>query len=141
MNRRFLRTVELILMVALTAGAACSRADDTTNMTELQRLKSGALDVVLLSRNDAIRHGKDTFTIEFRSPSDGKLVDVGSVRVSANMPMPGMAMFGNIDVQPTNVPGRYAANSDFGMAGTWRMKVEWDGPAGRGAVDFAGSVQ
>jgi hypothetical protein len=140
MNRRFLRTVELILVVALAAGAAC-RADDTTNMTELQRLKSGGLDVVLLSRDEALRHGKDTFTIEFRSTPDGKLVDVGNVRVSANMPMPGMAMFGNIEVQRTNVPGRYTATSDFGMAGTWRMKVEWDGPAGRGAVDFTRSVQ
>jgi len=55
--------------------------------------------------------------------------------------MPGMAMFGNIEVQPANVPGRYTATSDFGMAGTWRMTVEWDGPAGRGSIGFAGSVQ
>jgi YtkA-like len=135
-----LRTVELILALALAAAAACSRADDT-NMIELQRLTSGALDVVLLPRNEAIRHGKDTFIIEFRSTSGGQLIDVGNVRVSANMPMPGMVMFGKLDVVRTDVPGRYTANSDFGMAGTWRIKVEWDGPAGRGAVDFAGSVQ
>ena len=108
-------------------------------MTELLRLKSGTLDVVLLSPDEALRHGKDTFTIEFRT--GGRIVDVGGVRVSANMPMPGMAMFGNIDVQPTSVPGRYTASSDFGMAGTWRMTIEWDGPAGRGSVSFARSVQ
>ena len=130
------------LVVAMAAaGASCRGADDTTTMTELQRLKSGSLDVVLLSHNEALRKGKDTFTIEFRSSPDGKLVNVGTVRASANMPMPGMAMFGNIEVQPTNVPGRYTANSDFGMAGTWRMTVDWDGPAGRGSVGFAGSVQ
>ena len=131
--------VILLVVIGLAAGSACRGVDDATNMNELQRLRSGSLDVVLLSRNDVIRHGKDTFIIEFRS--DGKLVDVGSVRASANMPMPGMAMFGKIEVQPSNVPGRYTANSDFGMAGTWRTTIEWNGPAGRGAINFAGSVQ
>ena len=130
------------LVVAMAAtGASCRGADDTTGMTELQRLRSGSLDIVLLSRNDALHKDKDTFTIEFRSAPEGTLVDVGSVRLSANMPMPGMAMFGKIDVQPARIPGRYTANSDFGMAGTWRMTIEWDGPAGRGTVNFAGSVQ
>ena len=130
------------LVVAMAAtGASCRGVDDTTGMTELQRLRSGSLDIVLLSRNDALHKDKDTFTIEFRSAPEGTLVDVGSVRLSANMPMPGMAMFGKIDVQPARIPGRYTANSDFGMAGTWRMTIEWDGPAGRGTVNFAGSVQ
>ena len=139
MNRRSVLLIGLSLLVAAAVGAACRRADHTTNMIELQRLKSGALDVVLLSRNDALRRGKDTFIIEFRS--DGTLVDVGSVRATANMPMPGMPMFGSIEVQPTNVRGRYTANSDFGMAGTWRITMEWDGPPGRGSVTFLGSVQ
>jgi len=108
-------------------------------MTELQRLKSGALDIVVLSPHGALRHGKDTFTIEFRS--NGNLVDVGSVRTTASMPMPGAAMFGSIDVQRTDVPGRYLANGQFDMAGTWRMTVGWDGPAGKGSVTFSGSVQ
>lgn len=141
-NQRHQRLVllgGLALLIGAGAGSACRRADDATNMTELQRLRSGSLDIVLLSRNDALRHGKDSFTIEFRSA--GKLVDAGRVRVSANMPMPGMAMFGNIEVQPTTVPGRYTANSDFDMAGTWRMTIEWDGPAGRGSISFAGTVQ
>jgi hypothetical protein len=50
-------------------------------------------------------------------------------------------MFGNIDVQRTAVPGRYTANSDFAMAGTWRMKLEWDGPAGKGSVVFSSTAQ
>lgn len=129
----------LLLLVGAGVGSACRRADDTTNMTELHRLRSDSLDIVFLSRNDALRHGKDSFTIEFRSA--GKLVDAGRVRVSANMPMPGMAMFGIIDVQPTSVPGRYAASSDFDMAGTWRMTIEWDGPAGRGSINFVESLQ
>jgi hypothetical protein len=126
----------VVLLVAALQ-LACGGASE--KLTELQRVKSGTLDVVLLSPRDAIRHGKDTFVIEFRS--GGNLVDVGSVRATANMPMPGMAMFGNIDVQRTDLAGRYTANAQLEMAGSWRVRLEWDGPQGKGSVAFAGTVQ
>ena len=130
-----------VLLLALVSGAAASGCGrGTAPLTQLQSAKSGTLEVVLLSDHDAIRHGKDTFVVEFKS-ADGNLVDVGAVRASASMPMPGMPMFGSIDVQRTGVPGRYTAASDFSMAGTWRLSVEWDGPAGRGSVSFSGTVQ
>lgn len=129
----------LAVVLVATAWIGCGRAD--SNLTELQRLRSGGLEIVLLSARGALQHGKDTFTLEFRSASDGNLVDVGVVKVGANMPMPGMPMFGTIDVQPSRVKGRYTATSDFSMAGTWRLTIEWDGPAGRGSVSFAGTVQ
>jgi len=67
--------------------------------------------------------------------------NVGTVKATATMPMPGMPMLGTIDVRRTNVPGRYEANSDFSMAGTWRTTVDWNGPAGQGSVTVAESVQ
>ena len=139
--RRSDATAWSVIFIVATAVAGCSRATDTTTMTELQRLRSETLDIVLLSPRDSLRHGKDAFLVEFKSTSDGNLVDVGHVRATANMPMPGMAMFGNIDVRRTAVPGRYAANSEFEMAGTWRMAIEWDGPSGKGSVAFSGAVQ
>ncbi len=128
----------LLLLVMLLIG--CHRTDEATTGTTLQRLKSGELEVLLLSPRDALRHNSDTFLIEFRSLS-GKLTDVGAVRSSANMPMPGMAMFGNIDVHRTSVAGRYAADAKFEMGGTWRMTIEWEGPAGHGSLSFSQSVQ
>lgn len=125
------------LLLVLTM--ACGGGDAA--LTELQRARAGALQVVLLSDHEALRHGKDSFVIEFRSEPGGALVDVGAVKASASMPMPGMPMFGTIDVQRTDVPGRYAATGEFSMAGTWRVAVEWDGAAGRGSVSFSGSVQ
>jgi hypothetical protein len=125
----------------VSASYGCRRGTDTAHLTAIQTIKSAGIDVVLLSDHDAIRHGKDMFVIEFKSPSNGHLVDVGTVSVTANMPMPGMAMFGTIQVQRTDVPGRYAARSDFGMAGTWRMAVEWDGSGGHGSVTFSGTVE
>jgi hypothetical protein len=93
-----------------------------------------------LSEDGALNQGKDAFVIEFRR-ADGALIDAGTVSTSANMPMPGMTMPGNVQVERTDVPGRYRATGDFGMAGGWQMKVEWNGPAGRGSVAFDGIVQ
>ena len=125
------------MVVTVAAGIGCGAA----NLTELQKVRSGMLDIVLLSPHEGLRHGKDAFVIEFRSTTGGTLIDVGNVKVNANMPMAGTPMFGTVDVQRTDVPGRYDANGEFSMAGTWRIAVEWDGPAGQGSVTFPGSVQ
>lgn len=127
------------ILVAAAAASACGRARET--LTELQRVRSGTIDVVLLSPHEGLRHGKDTFIIEFRSASGGSLIDVGTVRGNATMPMPGMPMFGSIDVQRAEVAGRYTANGEFSMAGTWRVTVEWDGSAGKGSVTVSSAVQ
>ncbi len=81
------------------------------------------------------------FFVEFRRTGTSTRADVGAVRASANMPMPGMVMSGGLQVTPTGTPGRYTATADFGMAGTWQMSIEWDGPAGKGTVSFEGGVQ
>src|SRR6476646_8949867 len=96
-------------LASLAAIPACGRSLDFSRMTELQRVRSVALDIVLLSPRETLRQGKDDFIIEFRSTPGGTLVDVGSVRASATMPMPGMPMFATIDVQRSAVPGRYSA--------------------------------
>ena len=57
------------------------------------------------------------------------------------MAMPGMVMPGNAQVQPSGVTGRYTVTAEFGMAGAWPINIEWEGPVGRGAVTFEGSVQ
>ena len=129
----------LLMLVAVTA-ALPGCGGGAVTLTELQRVRSGTIDVVVLSPRDALRHGKDDFVIEFKS-ADGRLVDVGAVRANASMPMPGMPMFGGISVQPTDVPGRYRADGEFSMAGTWRVMIEWDGSAGKGSVTFSGTVQ
>jgi len=136
MNRRSRGKPWTLILLAVAAAMNCGRA----NLTELQKVKSGMLDVVLLSPRDGLRHGSDSFVIEFRSAS-GELTDVGTVRASASMSMSGTPMMGTINVARTEVAGRYAATSELSMAGTWRMTMQWDGPAGAGSVTFPGSVQ
>ena len=128
-----------LVTAACIAIMGCACSNDAT-LTELHRLKSGTLDIVLLSSRGGLHHGKDSFIIEFRS-ADGTLVDVGDVRGSATMSMPGMPMLGAVDVKRTNVDGRYSADSQLEMAGTWRMTIEWRGSPGQGSVTFAGAVQ
>ncbi|MDO8678617.1 MAG: CusA/CzcA family heavy metal efflux RND transporter [Acidobacteriota bacterium] len=106
----------------------------------VQTVRSGDLEIVLLTPTGTLRTGRNTVTLEFRSPS-GDLVDVGTVRLAANMAMPGMVMSGNVQVQPTGVPGRYAMTAEFGMGGSWPISIEWNGPAGQGSVNFEGAVQ
>ena len=137
--RRVIRTGTVVVVLAAAVfAAACGGSNE--NLKEVQHVRSGDLNVVLLSGDGTLNRGKDAFVIEFRNP-DGSLVDVGTVTTSANMPMPGMTMAGSVQVERSDVPGRYLANGDFGMAGGWQMKIEWNGPAGQGAVSFEGTVQ
>lgn len=119
--------------------AECGKAEDA-KLTELQRVKSGPLDLVLLSPHEVIKHGEDSFVLEFRS-SGGTLVDVGELKASSTMPMPGMPMFGSLDVKKTGVPGRYSVDAKFDMAGTWRTTLQWQGGAGTGSATFSQNVQ
>lgn len=106
----------------------------------VERLHSGNLDILLLSATGTLHQGRNTFSVEFRG-ADGRLIDVGTVRATGNMQMPGMVMSSGLQVQRTAIPGRYEAAAEFGMAGAWHMAIEWDGPAGRGAINFEGTVQ
>jgi len=129
----------LVLCVAVVA-AACT-AGENAPLEEIQRTRSGAVDVVLLSSDAAIRKGLDSFTIEFRA-ADGQLVDVGAVKANATMPMAGMApMAGEVTVQPAGAKGRYSVSSKLSMAGTWRIDVEWNGPAGAGTATLSTAAQ
>jgi hypothetical protein len=138
MSRRAGWSIALAI-VALMAGA-CNRQPESS-MKELQRAKAGALDVVLLSPSDALQQGKSFAILEFHDAS-GTLVDVGTVKVSATMAMAGMSpMIAGTEVKPTPAPGRYEVSTDFSMAGTWQLSVEWDGPQGKGSARFPGTVR
>jgi hypothetical protein len=109
-------------------------------LTTIHEVTAGNLRIVLMSPTGPLKQGRNRYFIEFRSP-DGRLVDVGPVRASAHMSMPGMAMSGGVELVRTRIAGRYEATAEFGMAGAWQMALEWDGPAGRGSVTFQGAVQ
>jgi hypothetical protein len=129
----------LVAVFALTS-ASCRGNSSGSDQIELQRVHSGDLDVVLLSSDGALTHGKDAFTLEFRRGDT--LVDVGTVKAGASMVMAGMApMLGSVFLERGDVPGRYKAETDLGMSGGWRLKLEWDGPAGRGSTTLQATAE
>jgi Cu(I)/Ag(I) efflux system membrane protein CusA/SilA len=136
--------VALVAVISLVVWRTRPGGDEPTAQSAgavVQTVRAGDLDIVLLSPTGTLRQGRNSFTFEFRRTGTTTLVDVGSVRASANMSMPGMVMSGGVQVMPTGVPGRYAATAEFGMAGAWPMSIEWNGPAGQGSVNFQGGVQ
>ena len=128
-----------ILALSLTSGCAGS-SPAGSDQIEIHRTRSGGLDVVLLSNDGSLTHGKDAFTVEFRRGNE--LVDVGTVKGAATMPMAGLpAMLGSVFVDPGDAPGRYTATTDLSMSGGWQLKLEWDGPSGRGTATFEPVVE
>lgn len=125
-----------VLSLAVLLLIGCGGAGESAPLKELQRTRSGDLDVVLLSAGDSLKQGTGAFVIEFRDTS-GTLVDVGTVTVGASMPMAGMApMFGESAVTATPTRGRYDVSSVLNMAGTWRLDVTWNGPRGQGQASM-----
>jgi hypothetical protein len=134
-----LRLLSLLAAMAVTS-AACGGKPAGSDLIELQRQRVGDVDVVLLSEDGTLSHGKDGFTLEFRRGD--ALVDVGIVKAGATMTMAGMApMLGSVFLEKSDIPGRYKAQTDLGMSGGWQLKLEWDGPAGRGTTTFAATAE
>ena len=132
-------SVPLIVAVVL-AGAACSGKSSASDLKELRRVHSGDLDVVLLSSDGNLTHGKDAVTLEFRRGNN--LVDVGTVKVGAAMIMAGMPpMLGSVFLERGDVPGRYKAETDLTMSGGWQLKIDWDGPAGKGSASLQATAE
>ena len=130
--------IAVAAIVVLVTG--CGSAPESS-MKEVQRTKAGGLEVVLLSPSDALSQGKGFAILEFRDGS-GSLVNVGTVKVNATMPMAGMSpMIAGSDVKPTPAPGRYEIATDFSMAGSWQLAIEWDGPKGHGSARMPGTVR
>jgi len=138
----------IVVVVAVGAGAwwmrdrisATPRIEAPTGAV-LQTVRAGDLAITLSNPTGALRTGDNQFRIEFRSARSNQLVDVGDVRLNANMMMPGMAMAGTTSVEKGERPGVYQAAGTFAMSGAWDMTLEWSGPAGRGTAAFKGSVQ
>jgi Cu(I)/Ag(I) efflux system membrane protein CusA/SilA len=130
-----------VILMWRSSGQPGGDAADANPAGVVQTVRGRDLDVVLLSPTGTLRQGRNSFAIEFRQTGTNTLMDVGTVRARASMPMPGMVMSGGLQVSATGVPGRYSVTGDFGMAGAWQMAIEWDGPAGKGSVNFEGGVQ
>jgi Cu(I)/Ag(I) efflux system membrane protein CusA/SilA len=148
-SRRRLVVLVFTVVAFISAGYFLSKsvrrgtgaAESAAGGEVVQTVRAGDTELVLRAPAGVFRRGSNSFTIDFRSLQASALVDAGTVRASASMTMPGMAMTSDIQVRPSGITGRYLGTAEFGMAGSWRFTVEWNGSAGQGSTTFEGKVQ
>jgi len=104
--------------------------------------KTTDLVITLLSESGQWSQGKNTFVLEFRRAATKQPVDVGTVTLTTNMPMPGMApMVAGATLEPDKGPGRYLGTINFPDSGTRQVTITWDGPAGKGSTRLSVPVR
>jgi len=134
---------QLIVVIAIAAGllGAGFATAWSAELKVMQTQKTKDAVVALMSETGQWKPGKNTFVLEFKSPS-GQPVDVGKVTLSASMAMPGMApMVAGATLSPDKAPGRYLGAIEFPDGGTRQVTVTWDGPAGKGSARFSVPVR
>ena len=132
--------IPLLLAALLCASCGYTRSIGT-ELTELQRIRSGGIEVTLLAPTEALKQTRNYCTLEFRTGSDRHLVDVGTVKVRTTMTMAGESMDGFVTEVKHVSRGRYEMQMVMAMTGTWRIAIDWDGAAGPGSATFEAVVR
>jgi hypothetical protein len=112
-----------LTVVALgMAFAACGGKGGGGELKQVSQQRVGDYVVTLLSESGQLKQGPNKYVLEFRKASDNQLVDVGEVKLSSRMPMPGMSdMIGGASATPSGTPGHYNVESNFEMRGKWNF--------------------
>jgi hypothetical protein len=135
------RVIVVMVVVGALVGAGFGTTAWTAELTTIQTQKTKGAVIALKSETGQWKAGKNTFVLEFTSPS-GQPLDAGKVTFSTSMAMPGMApMVAGATLSPDKVPGRYLGTIDFADRGTRQVMVTWDGPAGKGSAKFSVPVR
>lgn len=101
----------------------------------IQSSKTKDVVITLLSESGQWNKGKNSFVLEFISPTNKQPVDAGKVTLSTSMAMPGMpTMIASASLDPDKTPGRYLGTISFQDNGTRQVTITWDGPAGKGSI-------
>ena len=103
--------------------------------------KVNDLTVNFIHPKGELRHADNEVLIEFRDAASGDLVDVGTVKFDLDMNMAGMVMHAGSDIKPTGTPGQYRAKVTPDMAGGWTATLRYEGPRGKGNVNFSVNVK
>lgn len=129
----------LILTALLLSGCNSASAPATK---EIASHNAGDVVISLANGKGELAQGQNSFVIAFRSASKKEPIDPGKVTVESSMAMPGMApMTAPIEIESTEKTGQYAVKGEFGMSGSWRFEVRWDGPSGQGSTSFNSNVR
>ena|SRR5580765_4035127 len=129
----------LIILVLVLSGCKSASIPATK---EIESHNAGDVVISLANEKGELAQGQNRFVIAFRSASKNEPIDPGKVTVESSMAMPGMApMTAPIELESTGKTGQYTVKGEFGMSGSWRFEVRWDGPSGQGSTSFNSNVR
>jgi hypothetical protein len=135
------RAMAVMAVATVLVGGELATTAWTAELKVMQTQKTKDAVIALKSETGQWKPGKNTFVLEFTSPS-GQPLDAGKVTLSTSMAMPGMApMVTGASLSPDKAPGRYLGTIDFPDSGTRQVTVSWDGPAGKGTAKFSVPVR
>jgi YtkA-like len=121
-----------ILSIAASLAAGC-RSADPSNEKVIKSMKSGELTITLSSSTGELKNGENDLMITFFDGA-GKPADVGAASLNFHMAAMGsMAeMNDRASLTTTEVPGKYRAQVNIEMAGSWEAQIKYQGPHGSG---------
>ncbi len=134
-TKSFVGTILFLLAVSIVS--ACQRTDHSGAEKEIKSAKSGEMTITLSSASGQLKHGENEVMIAFTDAS-GKSVDVGAASLNFHMAAMGsMAeMNDRATLTTTDTPGKYRAQVNIEMAGTWEAQVKYQGAHGAGQVSM-----
>jgi YtkA-like protein len=121
-----------ILLIAVSFVVAC-RGANSSDEKVIKSVKSGELTITLSSPTGELKSGENDLMITFFDGA-GKPVDVGAASLNFHMPAMGsMAeMNDRSTLTTTETPGKYRAQVNIEMAGSWEAQVKYQGQHGSG---------
>ena len=136
------KTITSVIVGLFLLSAGFVNALWGADLKAIQTRKTKDVVVTLLNESGQWTQGKNSFVLEFTSPSSQQPVDVSKAALNTSMAMPGMApMVADATLTPDKVPGRYLGTISFPDSGARQVTVTWDGPAGKGSTRFSVPVR
>lgn len=124
------------IAIALFIALACN-AKTTGGEKEIKSTKAGDLKITLASSTGDIKSGDNSLFLSFADAS-GESVDVGAASLVFHMPAMGaMAEMNNrAELTTTETPGKYRAQVNIEMPGTWEARIAYEGLQGKGTASM-----
>ena len=125
---------------AITLGLitiACSQSGSSGGDKVIKSAKSSDMTVTLSNSTGELKNGDNEVMVTFTDAA-GKPIDVGAA--SLNIHMAGMGTMAEMNnkatLTTTETPGKYRAQVNIEMKGTWEAQVKYQGAHGTGQTSL-----
>jgi hypothetical protein len=133
------RIVSSFLAVAFAlAATACSSPGSADGGKVIKSVKSSDMTITLSNSTGELKKGDNDLMVTFADDS-GKPVDVGAASLNIHMAAMGaMAEMNNkATLTTTETPGRFRAQVNIEMSGTWEAQIKYQGAHGSGQASMS----